>query len=162
MIIKQLLQDLSYKKDKKISRHAKGLLLAMEKDAKTLDLEIIDNEKNEKELSRAKDCAKGCYDYIKEIFERYDKAREEENEKESENIETELDESDYGQSIDKTFSIILAGGGPAVRIHGDLDDDNSPYNVRLQYQDWFTSWEDYKDVDSSILERFAERHYFGE
>lgn len=38
------------------------------------------------------------------------------------------------------YIILLATGGPAVRIVGDLDANNEPRSASLEVQDWFTSW----------------------
>lgn len=38
------------------------------------------------------------------------------------------------------YRILLAGGGPAVRIFGTLDSDGQPDTARLEGQDWGTPW----------------------
>ena len=62
------------------------------------------------------------------------------------------------------YNILLCTGGPAVRIIGDLDEYKYPYNARLQFQDWFTSWEDYplnQDEEDSLT-IYAQQFYYGE
>ena len=62
------------------------------------------------------------------------------------------------------YNILLCTGGPAVRIIGDLDEYQYPYNARLQFQDWFTSWEDYplnQDEEDSLT-IYAQQFYYGE
>ena len=62
------------------------------------------------------------------------------------------------------YNILLCTGGPAVRIIGDLDEYQYPHNVRLQFQDWFTSWEDYpldQDEEDSLT-IYAQQFYYGE
>lgn len=116
---------------------------------------------NEEKNKRAKDCAKGCWEFLKDLYDRLDSAIEKpDNEKEVDEIETQLDEADYGQSVDKHYSITLAGGGPAARIHGLLDENDEPATAELQYQDWFTEWIEYREADEDVLLRFAQRHYF--
>lgn len=44
------------------------------------------------------------------------------------------------------YRVLLCTGGPAVQITGDLDERGCPTNATLQYQDWFTPWEDYRDI----------------
>lgn len=60
------------------------------------------------------------------------------------------------------FEILLGTGGPAMRLIGDLDYYNSPCNVRLQVQDWFQPWTDYRGGDSDVLEAYCKCFYFGD
>lgn len=62
------------------------------------------------------------------------------------------------------YQILLATGGPATRITGDLDGYAQPDTARLEYQDWGTPWtphpltgEEREDVLT-----FAQSFYFGE
>jgi len=49
------------------------------------------------------------------------------------------------------YKILLCWGGPAVRIIGDLD-NSEPYTARLEYQDWFTPWEElYLDAEGTEI-----------
>jgi len=66
---------------------------------------------------------------------------------------------------DTEYRILLCTGGPAVQIVGELTEHNDPENARLQYQDWFTPWEDYRDTtdeEDEILLRYVQFHYFGQ
>ena len=61
------------------------------------------------------------------------------------------------------YQILLAWGGPAVKICGQLE-DNQPVSATLQYQDWGTEWTDL-DIDSEAedaLISYAQCFYFGE
>lgn len=41
------------------------------------------------------------------------------------------------------YEILLCTGGPAVRIRGELGNDDEPETARLEYQDWGTPWTSY-------------------
>lgn len=60
------------------------------------------------------------------------------------------------------FKILLATGGPAVRIIGELDQYKQPSSARLQVQDWFTPWTEYVNADSDTLLTYCRCFYFGE
>ena len=64
--------------------------------------------------------------------------------------------------VPSEFMILLSCGGPALRIVGMLDDCSEPYDARLEYQDWGTSWTEYADIDSNVLDAFCSVFYFGE
>lgn len=65
------------------------------------------------------------------------------------------------------FCILLTTGGPAVRISGELR-DNEPHRAWLEVQDWGTPWTHYTGhgqdavVDSDVLLAYAGCFYFGE
>jgi hypothetical protein len=60
------------------------------------------------------------------------------------------------------FRILLCTGGPAVQIIGELDRHCQPESARLQYQDWFTPWEDcpLQSEDREALLTYAQQFYF--
>ena len=60
------------------------------------------------------------------------------------------------------YKILLCWGGPAVQIIGTLDQHNQPDSARLQYQDWFTEWEDYplNAMQRETLLTYASQLYF--
>jgi len=61
------------------------------------------------------------------------------------------------------FAILLCTGGPAVRLIGELD-NGEPTSVRVQFQDWFTPWEDYpitSEEEEKVLV-YCRHFYFGE
>lgn len=63
------------------------------------------------------------------------------------------------------FNILLSTGGPALRIIGDLDQNNQPANPQMQWQDWGTPWTDFdSDLEdaSEALAWFCEQFYFGD
>lgn len=60
------------------------------------------------------------------------------------------------------YAILLCTGGPACRISGKLV-AGEPETATLQYQDWFTPWEDYTDLTNEefdTLLAYAEEFYF--
>lgn len=59
------------------------------------------------------------------------------------------------------FRILLATGGPAVRIIGELN-NGEPSSARLQVQDWFTPWTDYLEADGEVLLTYCRCFCFGE
>ena len=62
------------------------------------------------------------------------------------------------------FKILLSWGGPALRIIGDLDQYKQAENIKLQFQDWGTSWTDYelKEEEEESLNWFCNCFYFGD
>lgn len=52
------------------------------------------------------------------------------------------------------FELLLGTGGPAVRIIGEIN-QGEPCRVRLQAQDWFTAWTDYRGQDTAVLETYC-------
>lgn len=59
------------------------------------------------------------------------------------------------------FNILLATGGPAVRILGELRDGEA-YRAWLEVQDWGTPWTRYFDISQDTLLAYARCFYFGE
>ena len=69
------------------------------------------------------------------------------------------------ETAPEEFKILLCTGGPAVRIVGELDAFMQPFAARLQYQDWFTPWEDYhidNEEDEKALLTYCQQFYFGD
>lgn len=60
------------------------------------------------------------------------------------------------------FELLLATGGPAVRILGELDGNNEPCRAWIEVQDWGTPWTQYFDADSDVLLAYASCFYYGE
>lgn len=67
------------------------------------------------------------------------------------------------------YRILLCTGGPAVQIIGELSEYGEPETARLQVQDWFTPWTDFRPLVSPdnydsepILLAYARCFYFGE
>lgn len=60
------------------------------------------------------------------------------------------------------FKILLATGGPAARIMGELDESCEPVRAWLEVQDWGTPWTQYFDIEQDTLLAYARCFYFGE
>lgn len=67
------------------------------------------------------------------------------------------------------YRILLCTGGPAVQIIGELSEYGEPETARMQVQDWFAPWTDFRPLvapdnyDSEpILLTYARCFYFGE
>lgn len=59
------------------------------------------------------------------------------------------------------FMILLATGGPAVRIMGELS-NGEPERAWLEVQDWGTPWTRYYGIEQDTLLAYARCFYFGE
>lgn len=60
------------------------------------------------------------------------------------------------------YQILIATGGPAARIIGDLNSYGEAHTATLQVQDWFTPWTDVAKCDEDTLLTYAQQFYFGE
>lgn len=67
------------------------------------------------------------------------------------------------------YEILLCTGGPACRIVGTLNEHLEPATARLEVQDWFQPWTEYRpkvsegDYDSEpILLEYVRVFWFGE
>ena len=60
------------------------------------------------------------------------------------------------------YNILLCTGGPAVRIIGEIGEYQEPITAKIEYQDWFTSWEELNinsEDEESLLE-YARQYIF--
>ncbi len=62
----------------------------------------------------------------------------------------------FGERVDgewqaDRFELLLATGGPAVRIMGELDANNEPDRAWLEVQDWGKPWTQYFQADQDTL-----------
>lgn len=53
------------------------------------------------------------------------------------------------------FCLLLATGGPAVRIRGELDQYGEPSRAWLEVQDWFKPWTQYHGAEQDTLLSYA-------
>lgn len=64
--------------------------------------------------------------------------------------------SDKEDMQPEEFCLLLATGGPAVRIIGDVDHHGELTRPRLQVQDWFTPWtEVFNEIEQDTLEAYV-------
>ena len=119
---------------------------------------------------RAKDQAKAQLNSIIEMVNDLNNAEDTEEagqriQEDPLSVQVRSDWEDPSDNLKPTeFNILLCTGGPAVRIIGDLDSYQYPETARLQYQDWFTQWEDYpldQDEENALI-TYAQQFYFGE
>jgi hypothetical protein len=68
---------------------------------------------------------------------------------------------DTSQQHATEYRILLSTGGPATRISGELDQYGEPTTARLEAQDWFTPWTEYRDANEDVLLEYARVFYFG-
>lgn len=100
-----------------------------------------------------------------ELYDSVEKIRERINELPL-SVQVREDWHDVGDKGEVAeFNVLLSTGGPALRIVGDLDQNNCPADPKLQWQDWGTPWTDYdSDLEDSAdaLQWFVEQFYYGE
>lgn len=80
-------------------------------------------------------------------------------------VEVRTDWHTPGEDTKPTeYRILLATGGPAVQIIGTLNQWGEPETAKLQFQDWFTPWEDLETTseEEEALITYARQFYFGE
>lgn len=70
--------------------------------------------------------------------------------------------SDDAERASSEFKILLTSGGPAVQIHGELDEHGEPYRAWLEVQEWGKPWTQYFKADRDVLLTYARCFYFGE
>ena len=125
---------------------------------------------NTAEKTQSEEQAAAQMDGIREMVE----ALHTKNEDEREQAETAIQEDvlevrirEYWheagvQAADTEYLILLCTGGSAVRITGDLNEHNEPVTARLEHQDWWTPWTEYRAADEAVLLEYARQFYFGE
>ena len=122
--------------------------------------------------SRAQSQARLQLESIRELVAAYDAAREK-GERVMDAFE-EIQEGPLAVSVRSEwrapgsplqaaeYQILLAWGGPAVRITGELDEEQ-PTTARIEYQDWFTPWEELaaSPEETETLIEYARCFYLG-
>jgi hypothetical protein len=68
------------------------------------------------------------------------------------------------ENVPMQYELLLATGGPAVRLIGELNQYGEPQTVTLECQDWFTKWIEVRCTDETdeALLAYAATFYFGE
>jgi hypothetical protein len=59
------------------------------------------------------------------------------------------------------FCLLLSTGGPAVRIVGEIHQGQA-HRPRLEVQDWFTPWTEFRGYSQATLETYCNCFYFGD
>lgn len=64
--------------------------------------------------------------------------------------------TDAGMELEPDeFIILLDTDGPAIRIHGVLDECGEPASAVLEVQDWYKPWTEYRAASEETLLAFA-------
>jgi hypothetical protein len=126
---------------------------------------------------RAEDQARGQLESICEMVAALNAAIEADDDKAREEAEQTIHEDPLSVQVregwkdpgavgsPEEFTILLCTGGPAVRIIGELDNYMQPDNPRIEYQDWFTPWVEYRigeEEKRAALLTYCQCFYFGE
>lgn len=130
-----------------------------------------------KNKNHAMEQAKTQLESIKEMIENLEKAEQENDDNAIDEARETIDNnpleisvrSDWhtpGQDDNKPteYMILLCTGGPAVRIIGDLNKYCEPETAKIEFQDWFTPWENMPldSEEENIVLKYAQNFYFGE
>lgn len=78
-------------------------------------------------------------------------------------VEVRSDWQSPGEELKASeYTILLCTGGPAVRLRGDLSEYGKPDTASLEYQDWFTPWEDFDltTEEEKACVTYAKQFYF--
>jgi hypothetical protein len=108
-----------------------------------------------------RDAGQGWYDKIKAVVS--DPEREEIKEGEPLSILVRSDWYDPRQRPEpEQYMILLAAGGPTVRIVGRLNDENNPSTARIQVHGGLGPWEDFEPADEGDVEAtlLGYAHYY--
>ena len=130
---------------------------------------------SEKDTERAEEQAKAQLEGIRELVEAFEKADTTGTWEERDEVQQAIEEDALsvevrsawhepgGDSDPGEYRILLCTGGPAVRIIGRLDQYSEPESARLEYQDWFTEWQELilSSKDYATLLTYAQCFYFG-
>jgi hypothetical protein len=128
--------------------------------------------------NRAWEQAKAQLDSIREMVADYQEAVDNENDEAIEQAEETIQNDPLSVEVrtdwhvpgdekgnkPTEYMILLCTGGPAVRIVGDLNEYCEPESAKIEYQDWFTSWETYHltgEEEEDVIS-YARCFYFGE
>lgn len=128
--------------------------------------------------ANAKESAQYSYDAIAEMVEALRKAIDGNDDEARESAEQTIHEDPLsievnygwqvpGQTRDEApeeFAILIATGGPAIRVRGLLNSHSEPETAYLEVQDWFVPWQrfDPPNYDPNILITYARQFYFGD
>ena len=129
-----------------------------------------------KEKNYALDNAIGHIESILEDYQNFEKYSKLDDDEKLDQLRDEIYESPLSIQVrsgwtslnesfePEEFNILLSWGGPSLRIIGDLNEYKEPETPLLQFQDWFTKWEDLKinQQQYDALVWYCSQFYFGE
>lgn len=130
-----------------------------------------------KEDNRSERQAAAQFDSIKEMVEELKTARDSGDDGKIEEAEQRIHEDALSVQVrsgryepgrekaePEEFEILLCTGGPAVRIIGSLNEYQEPESARIEHQDWFTPWTEYRLTveEEDILLAYCQCFYFGQ
>jgi hypothetical protein len=132
--------------------------------------------KEEDRLARAREQGAAQLESIREMVKALETAEEADDDRAREDAIQAIQEdplsvevrSDWrvpgGESEDTEYRILLATGGPAAQIVGELGEYNEPRTAQLQVQDWFTPWTDLElgSGEREALLTYARQFYYGD
>jgi hypothetical protein len=126
---------------------------------------------NEKEWHVAsQEMGESVYNAIKELVDAVNNAKDDTSREEAEQA---IDEDPLSVTVrtgwvtpgdlhePEEYCILLGTGGPAYRIVGTLNGFLEPDSARIEVQDWFEPWTEYRDSDQDVLLQYAGRFYYG-
>lgn len=142
-----------------------GKLEAMQQVSDCCDADMTAVDKDGRHFFTCDSCDKPCEPHDGD--EPDDDAREEaQQEIQEDPLSIEVRSAWYSPGEDPgppgEFKILLATGGPAVRIIGDLDMHGEPMRARLEAQDWYTPWTEYRGArGSDVVLTYARQFVYG-
>lgn len=124
------------------------------------------NDRQREELAELEEAAGVHYDSQQTADSNRDNARQR---IEEDALSVEMRGAWYGYGTEPAdaakpveFKILLATGGPAVQIRGELNEHGEPGRAWLEVQDWGKPWTQYFKADRDTLLTYARCFYFGE
>jgi hypothetical protein len=160
-----------------VNEKMQGLADALGSHKLTKQSQVAQQSGLDKDRDRAKDQAFAQYQSIVEMVAALNLAIENDDDNAFEDaeqtihedalsVEVRTDWHSVGAEDDKPteYRILLCTGGPACQIIGNLSEHGEPETARIQYQDWFTPWTDYRltSEQEEIVLTYARCFYFGE
>jgi hypothetical protein len=135
-----------------------------------IDFAKIRERAKEKDEQRSERQAQAQFESIKEKVETLRKADESGTEDErdaarqtihEDALSVEVRSDRYAPGSDDNtpseYRILLCTGGPACQIVGNLSEHGEPETARIEHQDWFTPWMEYRldSEQSAIVVEYA-------
>lgn len=130
--------------------------------------------KTKKDESHSEQQAKAQLESIIEMVDNLEKTKTDEKREEAEqvihedplSVQVRTDWHDPGGEQEKPteFNILLCTGGPACRIIGELNEYQEPESARIEHQDWFTPWTEYRitaEQEEKVL-TYCRQFYFAQ